>query len=635
MVISYKWLQTYFTEPLPSPEKIAEVLTFGVFEIESTEKKDDDTIFDVKVLPDRAHDCLSHRGIARELGTLLDLPLKKDEETLVYNETETILRVRVDDPALCRRYVGRIIRGLTVGPSPAWLTERLSAIGQRPINNIVDATNYVMFDIGQPLHAFDAKKLSGGISVRSARKGENITTLDKKEIVLPEGTLIIADNTEPLAIAGVKGGTRAGVDENTTEIVLEAANFDPVLVRRVSRGLSIITDSSKRLENELTPELAREAMDRVTALIIGIAGGEKTIVEKIVDEYPKKQDSRTISLSTKEVNRLLGTDLSDDAITGFLDRLHFSFEKKESPAVFAVSVPSERIDLKETADLIEDIAHVYGYRNIPSVAPSLERSAINKKFYYATFIRNELVRGGFSEIYGYSFASNGEIELQNSLGSERAFLRANLTDGVLDALSKNATNASLLGLSSIRIFEFGNVFLKSGEKTLLAVGVHHLKKMKEGILRATLGNLAEKIGAPSLPVIGGYDLSDDMREVVAIDMDTLVVALPEPEGEYMLPESMPMQYRPFSLFPFITRDIAVWVSEGTAESAITDIIVAEGGGLLVQGPTLFDEFKKDGKISYAFRFVFQARDRTLTDEETNAIMDGISVKLRVLGFDVR
>lgn len=663
MIVSYNWLQTYFDTELPSSEKITEVLTFGIFEVEGTEKKGNDTIFDIKVLPDRAHDCLSHRGIARVLGALLDMPLRAEMSVSLPEQLPATLTVEVSDKKICKRYIGRIVRGVKVCPSPAWLTERLEAIGQRSINNIVDATNFVMFDIGQPLHAFDAKKLSGGIIVRGAQKGERIITLDKKETVLNESVFVIADNTASLAIAGVKGGKKAEVDDETTDIVLEAANFDPVSVRRTARALGILTDSSKRFENDLTPELARDAMDRVTALIVQIAGGEDTVAESIVDVYPIKQESRIISLSPEDVNRLLGTTLSDEDIEKFLHQLGFSFEKKESPAVFIVAVPPERLDLKETADLVEDIAHVFGYGNIPSIEPKKEPAGINKKFYYTTVLRNALARAGFSEIYGYTFAEDGEAEIANPLQQERKYLRANLTDGMLNALGRNILNAPLLGAESVSLFEIGNVFHKTSEKTLCAVGVHHGRKVnpaprsvvsdsstaqtslqekvsswrgvKDGTVRSILARIAEEIGTPSLPTIDGYDLTDCMREVVVLDIDALVVTLPEPKCEYTFSENKPMQYKSFSLYPFIVRDIAVWVPDGTKQSAVTDIILAEGGGILVQGPTLFDEFKKDGKISYAFRFVFQAPDKTLTDLDVNAIMERIYTKLKGLGFVVR
>jgi len=640
MIISYQWLQTYFSEPLPSPEEIAETLTFGIFEVEGTEKRGDDTIFDIKVLPDRAHDCLSHRGIARELASLLQLSLREEEDVRIPEEGSTTLLVQVDDPMACRRYVGRIVRGVKVGPSPAWLSERLVSIGERSINNVVDATNYVMFDIGQPLHAFDKDKLLGEkIIVRKARKGERLSTLDGKDAVLSEEMLVITDEKsgvgDPLAIAGVKGGKRAEVNEHTSTIVLEAANFDPVLVRKTSRTLGIATDSSKRFENDVTPELAEEAMIRVTKLIQEVAAGEKMVIERTMDIYPSRQKVREIAVTSKDVNRLLGTTLLDEDIENLLNQLRFHFFKKGTPAVFTVVIPPERLDMKEVADVVEDIAHVYGYKNISTVIPSAEHVGVDAKFYYTTVIRNILIDEGFSEMYGYTFTPKGEIELQNPLAVDRAYLRANLTDSMLDALSKNSLNAPLFSLTSIRMFEFGNVFQKNGEKTLLAVGVHHARKTKEGILRGILGNLAEKIGAPSLPVIGGDDLTDSVREVVVIDIDTLINALPQPEGEYPLHESASVLYKPFSPFPFIARDIAVWVPEGTEKKIITGVIVSEGGDLLAQGPALFDEFRKDGKVSLAFRFVFQAFDRTLTDLEVNEVMDRIYTRLQALGFEVR
>ena len=636
MIISYKWLQTYFENPLPSPDKVAETLTFGVFEVESTEKKGDDTIFDVKVLPDRAHDCLSHRGIARELASLLRMPLKAESAGVSQEEHDTNFHIAVEDTTLCRRYAGRVVRGIKVGLSPKWLCERLESIGQRSVNNVVDATNYVMFDIGQPLHAFDKDKLSeGGIFVRSAKTGERITTLDGKEVFLDEGMLVIADTEAPLAIAGVKGGIKAEVGERTTTIVLEAANFDPALVRKTSRRLDIMTDSSKRFEHEITPELAGEAMERVTALIVQVAGGQETTVERTIDAYPKPQETRTIAMTPADANRLLGTQLSKEQMGMLLLQLQFSFVKEKDSDIFSVTIPAERLDIKEKADIVEDIGHVYGYENIPSVVPTEGVAAVNKKFYCMNVIRGALVKEGFSEVYGYTFSAEGEVELENPLARDRSFLRANLTDGILGVLSKNAMNASILGKESMMVFEFGTVFHKTGEKILLAVGVHHLKKTKEGVLRVILAQLAEEIGAPSLPVIGGYNLSDGMREVVVIDMDALVAALPEPEGTYLFPESASLQYKPFSPYPFIARDIAVWVPEGTAQSAVTDIILAECGALIVQGPTLFDEFKKDGKVSYAFRFVFQSQERTLTDEEVNMVMERIYSQIRALGFTVR
>lgn len=333
MIVSYNWLQSYFKEELPSPEKVAELLIFHAFEVESVEKKVGDTILDVKVLPDRAHDALSHRGIARELAVHLGTRVidVKKSETFHGEKTDRTLSIDVKDPALCRRYIGRVIEGVKVGPSPKWLVERLQVIGQKSINNIVDATNYVMFDIGKPLHAFDARFVDGALVVRSAEKGERITTLDGKEVALDYETLIIADSKSPLAIAGIKGGKKAEINADTTNIILEAANFSPTNIRKTSRRLGIQTDSSKRFENEQSPEGVEEAMERITALIVEVAGGKDTKVGDVIDVYSRKPAPYVVGVSTDEVNRILGTNISEKEIASIFIRAGFSHRVIPSP----------------------------------------------------------------------------------------------------------------------------------------------------------------------------------------------------------------------------------------------------------------------------------------------------------------
>ncbi|MFC1721165.1 phenylalanine--tRNA ligase beta subunit-related protein [Patescibacteria group bacterium] len=328
MNVSYKWLQSYFKEPLPEVKELAEVLTFGAFEIEGVERVGDDWMIDVDVLPNRAHDCLGHRGIAKEIGVLLQLPLKvKTNSKLQIQNSKTDLEIDVQEPNLCRRYVGRKLNNIKVGASPDWLKEQLEAIGQKSINNIVDATNYVMFDLGQPLHAFDADKLDGGIIVRKAVDGEQITTLDEKEVELNDKVLLIADEKDPLAIAGIKGGNKAEVDNDTVNLVLEAANFEPSNIRKTTRLVNIQTDSSKRFENEITPEFAGMAMEELTALILEIAGTDNTEVEEPADTYPRKVGEYKIGVSSEEINKLLGANISEKQIENILERFGFSFEK--------------------------------------------------------------------------------------------------------------------------------------------------------------------------------------------------------------------------------------------------------------------------------------------------------------------
>lgn len=333
MLFSYRWLSEYFDTPLPSPEELSRAIIFHAFEVESIEHIAGDTVFEIKVLPDRAHDCFSHRGMAREISAILGMPLKDPRAGESWEARGEALQVGIKDQSKVSRYVGTRIVGAKVGPSPAWLKERLEALGQRSINNAVDATNFVMLDVGQPLHAFDAHKLmtSSGviaIDVRNAREGEQITTLDGKEIALDPSMLVIASGDQPLAIAGVKGGKYAEVDTSTTDLVLEAANFNGTHVRKTSQRVGIRTDASKRFENGITAELAGEAMDRLTALMLEIAGGEVT---DRADVYPRVRALYHTGISAREANAILGTELKEAEVKALLEREGFSVERVADP----------------------------------------------------------------------------------------------------------------------------------------------------------------------------------------------------------------------------------------------------------------------------------------------------------------
>lgn len=280
MLISYKLLQSYFASPLPKPEKLGEALTFHAFEIEEIVKVKGDIVIDLKVLPNRTHDCLSHEGVAREVAAILELPLKRIPTAKLPRSSAQVpkLSVTIRDPR-AHRYSGVIIQGIKVGPSPKWLREALETLGQRSINNIVDATNYVMFRTGQPLHAFDQAKVAGSaIIVRPAKEAETLTTLDGKYVSLDPSIMVIADKEAPLALAGIKGGTRAEVDMATSTIIIESANFDASTIRMTAQRLGIKTDASKRFESGRTSEATLPALLEVATLILSLAGGTSTRV---------------------------------------------------------------------------------------------------------------------------------------------------------------------------------------------------------------------------------------------------------------------------------------------------------------------------------------------------------------------
>lgn len=354
MKFSYNWLQSYFETPLPKPKDLAKLITFHALEVEGLEKAHGDTIIEIAILPNRAHDCLSYEGMAKELGVLLGMDIKKREVSVIQESETAPLFVYVDDEKLCRRYMGRVVEGIKIKQSPKWLRDRLQSAGQRPINNIVDIMNFVMLETGQPLHAFDADLLAKkendiNIFVRKAKAGETITTLDGKELALSENTLVIADPEAPLAIAGIKGGTKAEISEATKNIVIEAANFAPGNIRKTSRAVGIRNDSSIRFENEITAKKAEEAMAYAVSLLFDCAAGKKTKAGKTVDVYLRKMAPYKIGITTDDVNRILGTSFEKDIVAGFLERFHFDYIE---------SVPREEI--AKNAEKLEGVPYKIG-----------------------------------------------------------------------------------------------------------------------------------------------------------------------------------------------------------------------------------------------------------------------------------
>lgn len=318
-------------------------------EVEGSEQKGDDTIFDLKIMPDRGHDLLAHKGIAHEVSVLSGVPMKKGVHKEFPPASVAPLRVTVESSKLCPRYMGRVVEGVKVGPSPVWLRDRLESVGQRSINNIVDITNYVMLELGQPMHAFDMSKLAQGndgsveIVVRAAKEGEQMMTLDNKDLVLTTDTMVIADQERVLAIAGVKGGKDAGVDENTTAIVFEAANFDAVSTRKTSARVGIRTDSSRRFEHDISPALAEEAMNLATELLLDMCPDAN--VGEVVDVLARPLKNYKVGIALSELNGILGTTLSKKETEDILERLGFIYEFVADPLAQVIAVAPTLVDV--------------------------------------------------------------------------------------------------------------------------------------------------------------------------------------------------------------------------------------------------------------------------------------------------
>ncbi len=606
MKISYNWLKWYVPE-LPEAEKLWDVFTFHLCEVESVDKMPDgDTIFDINILPNRAHDLLNHQGVAQELSALLGIEYKSPVEMykippLRQGFAGQALSVSIESTK-CRRYMGRIVRNVKVGPSPEWVVKHLESIGQKSINNVVDATNIVMFDCGNPTHVFDAKKVGNSIRIKETGSVKRVSLLGGEEKDLKENDLVITDGEDNvLAIAGVKGGTHAEVDENTTEIILEVANFDPVTVRKTGRGMGLFTDAIKRFENDLSPVRAEYAMRELSATILEMC--PEAEFEDIVDIYPEKEKWETpnkIEITSSYINQKLGSEFTDSEIENVWKRMKFEYTNESGN--FVITVPLLRLDLTGRHDLVEEVGRVIGYDKVEGNLPQIKfNTKINETFYKILWAKNKFVADGYREVMTYSFTKKGEVYVAYGAKGKEA-LRTNLSDGIKQAYELNRLNAPLLGESEIKIFEIGNVFPSAGvEKT------HVSWVDKKGVQEMTLEDFTKSVS-----------VSDSFNPVLI-------------ESKNQTADS----FSSWSVYPFIVRDISMWVPVNIDSIDVSPVICEEMGDLVIKGPTLIDSFEKEGKKSLAFRLVFQSFDRTLTDEDVNIPMQKITTSLKEKGYEIR
>lgn len=642
MKISYNWLQEYFDKKLPDPKTLAREITMHAYEVESVEEKAGDFVLNIDVLPNRSADSFSHDGVAREVSAILGFSLKtKKDVDLSVDESVQSINVSIDASDLCPRYIARVIEGIEIKESPEWMKAKLASLGQKSINNVVDATNIVMFETGQPLHAFDLKNVfDGKINVRMAKSGEKMVTLDDQNIELSESTLVISDGQRPLAIAGIKGGKDAGVSATTTSLVLEAANFNPTNTRKTSKKIGIRTESSVRFEHGISPVLAQRGMDRLSELILEVAGNANTKIGLKIDIYNNPQTKLSTTVYLEKINRVLGTHMQVDQVEEILKKLGFVFEK--SGQSFIVSLPEDRLDLSGTgADkkprqeyLIEEIGRIYGYENIIESMPieAMNPPKRNKRYFYTEVVRNIFSGLGLTEIYNYSLTGNGDVGLKNFMSEDRSFLRKNLSGEFLSSIESN-----LRFFDNVKLFEFGTVFKKNDagdieEENHLIVGVGY-RKIGKGDkklfyeLKGYLEVLFDELNVP-------FYITDDREDyevIVAndtvghISMDGCV----EIDFDLLLSHVKYQEfvYEPIAKFPSVDRDVSLFVTPHTKVEDVEKTIREFAGPWLVD-INVFDIFEKADKKSLAFRLIFQADDRTLSDEEVN---DYMKVVYKALG----
>jgi phenylalanyl-tRNA synthetase beta chain len=681
MKFSKKWLQEYVVEELPENKTIVDQLSKKAFEVEEVEEYlsatgESDYVFEIKILPNRAHDCLGHLGLARELAAIFNLTLKpeavyewgdleKDENfNFIKNkqnaqasasvEFPKAVDIFVEDVGACTKFMSIRIEGIEVASSPTWLCNRLEAIGQRSINNIVDITNYVQFSLNKPMHAYDAYNIKGRLCALYAEEGEKLVTLDDKELVLDSQTLIIADEgvegstgSKALGLAGIKGGKFSGVSKKTNSIILESANFNPNLVRKTSQKYNIRTDASKRFENGIPDSLVAAGLYLTAKLILEIAGNENSKISLVTDIYPQKDNQKDVEINfnIKEVSRVAGRAIVDSKIIEILESLRLQTDLKNEG--LKVTVPSERLDLRIKDDIIEEVIRLYGFDNIESKAINLsQKGVVNEVLAVETEIRKILINKGFSEIFGYAFTNKGQVEIALPLASDKAFLRTNLSTGAQKMFEKNILLAPLFESENISFFEFGNIFTKDFEERRCVI-VKDDGKKKSKPLNELEDILEEVKSALSLTEIALIDKNEKPAliefSILEIIKNTEPVKLKSLQENFSkVPYELPnKKYIPFSIYPFIVRDVSMWIpSNINFENIKKEMESLDLKNYLKS--YVFDSYMPTneanpnfGKTSLAFRLIFQSNDKTLTDMEVEAEMQKVYELLKNKGFEVR
>ena len=693
MKFSYNWLKEYIPD-IPDPKKTAGDLNMRIFEVEEVQPIGRDWALDIKVLPNRAFDCLSHLGIAREIAAIENIEFKMPKVSLREDKGFKIkdyLSVEVREPKLCPRYSARVVVDVKVGESPEWLKEKLEVCGLRSINNIVDITNYVMLECGQPLHAFDLDKLGEKkIIVRRAGEGEKINTLDegKAQRILNENILVIADAQNPVAIAGIKGGRLPEISASTKKVALEAANFDPVNIRRSSKTLNLRTDASMRFENGLDCNLTIWSLDRAAALVAEIAGGQ--VAAGIIDISAVKRSASNTGVAHNYIESLLGKEIASSEVLNIFKRLGLEAKqlKKNKEVFYEIKVPTRRGDLLTSEDLIEEVGRLYGYENIPAKLPVgvLIPAFKNEELIYADDVRDILVGLGFSEVYNYSFVGENDrdfynfqdlTEVLNPLSQEQKYLRPNLAAGLIKNLKENLRyfHSATSGFKKLKLFELGRIFYERKNVAiedwkvggLIYFGGERQNDTSFYEAKGTLEILCNKLGlvdvwgddfiAEGLPanwqkilhskktaqlkvgqtMLGWVgEINPEILEELGIEGRPTIWELNFDKLAKLV--SRERTYQEPSRYPAVTRDVAVLLGSNVKVEAVTNII-ENTGGLLLADVDLFDIYEgedlADGQKSLAFHLIWQSLERNLSDAEVNDLMAKIVAALEEAGWEIR
>ncbi|MDE0243103.1 MAG: phenylalanine--tRNA ligase beta subunit-related protein [Candidatus Kaiserbacteria bacterium] len=762
-VFSHAWLQSYFDTPLPEPQTIADLLNRHAFEVDAVSTAEDGTaVYELDILPNRSVDCLAHQGIAYELGAILSQQLSRKRDAVPIQFThpsENCIRTE-----RCDRYATLTVKNLSLKETPSQIAERLRCIGQRGINPITDLANYFLFDIGHPVHAFDAKKVSGSFAVRQAHDQEPFTPLNGEAVTLSPEDIVITDaaNDTVIALAGVIGSEATKVDETTTDIYLEMAVFDGLSIRRTTRRIGRTTDASQRFSQNLPPEIIDESAQHAIAFFSQYG----TVTDSADSQRIPVGKQRVTGVSVREVNSILGTSYTQEDIAGVFDRLHFSYQYENPKEVFLkkireqigkpyvygssvtrdapdqfdcsslvcwaaaqagksiprvsinqclfaapveqpepgdiiftkandpdasvrtesvqeagfpivhgsvaegishcviitdhkttveaegsggansvvekpldlsrsvrvgrlfddekrfiVSVPVTRPDLRDERDLIEEISRIMGYDTVSDREPEQQPpGSVSPTYAQHVAVVQKLQTLGFSEIMTSSFCKKSPLCVVRPVAKDKGCLRTALRPGTEQALEQAAYYGDLLGLDTVRVMEVGTVFSEDGMSMHIALGVCPTLGRKAVDMKQVEQEVRDVV-----PIPGGFDGS--VWEVPLAD-------IPLSGTDTPFTASDTIRYKTPSKYPFVLRDLAVFVPDNT-DTAAAEECIREYAGEYLRQVSLFDEFTKDGKTSYAFRLVFQSDTETLDDKQVTASMEHLTRALEDRGFIVR
>ena len=649
-----------------------------------------DTVLDLGITPNRS-DCLSVIGIAREVSAIYNIPITLPEFTVKETgcEIEKTVKVEVNTPELCSKYTARLINNVEIKPSPLWMRRRLENCGIRSINNIVDITNYILLEWGQPLHAFDSNLIKGRkIIVRESIKNEKFITLDEAERTLPEGSVLICDNESPVAIGGIMGGLKSGITDKTDSVLVESAYFDPASISKTSRKINLKSEASLRFEKGIDINTVLSALDRAAVLISELAEG--TVLKGCIDVSSDTHKKQTqIELKISKANSTLGLSLSFDEVKQIMIKLNMQIIN-EAPDLLTIIAPSYRYDINREIDLVEEIARINGYDNIPVTFPkaSLTAKQANQSINFAGKLRDIIISMGYSEVINYSFVApenlnamnfddsdprTQHMKILNPLSADQSVMRTSILPSLLLNLKHNQNN----NISSIKFFEISNIFLKGSndsehiESKKISGLISGLRNSENWSIKNensdfydvknTVETLFNRLN------INEFTFTADFKEPYFHPLKTLTIMInnenigtlgevhPDILENFGIENSAYMfemdfqkllkytsnspKFVPFSRNPSVYRDLALLVDNSMTADKILEAI-SSFQNKLISEIKIFDFYQgnniEKGKKSLAFRIKFHSDNRTLTDKEVNKIRDKlVSYLYTVLGIELR